>query len=159
VFLIPGNRLVRATLAGLLLCSLVFASAQQSSKLLKIEAQLVWGTNDGKSPDPKHKPVDADVRKKFENIPFKYTNYFEVNRQTLEVPVGGSQRKPMSKKCEIEIKDLGNDKIEVANFSQKDGQNKELGRGSHPLPKHEILILGGNAPNSNAWFVVLKRVE
>jgi len=27
------------------------------------------------------------------------------------------------------------------------------------LPKGEMLVLGGNAPNSTAWLVALKRIE
>jgi hypothetical protein len=27
------------------------------------------------------------------------------------------------------------------------------------LPKGEILVLGGNAPNASAWLVILKRID
>jgi hypothetical protein len=27
------------------------------------------------------------------------------------------------------------------------------------LPKGEILVFGGNAPNATAWLVILKRIE
>ena len=53
---------------------------------LKVEAQLVWGTNDKESPDPKHKQVSEEVRKKLLELPLKWTNYFEVNRKLLSIP-------------------------------------------------------------------------
>jgi hypothetical protein len=27
------------------------------------------------------------------------------------------------------------------------------------LPKGEILVLGGNAPNASAWLVIVKRID
>jgi len=27
------------------------------------------------------------------------------------------------------------------------------------LPKGEILVLGGNAPNATAWLIILNRIE
>ena len=59
---------------------------------LKLEALLIWGTNDTQSPDPKHKPVTPEVRKKLEELPFKWTSYFVVNRKVL-----GSRRRPPSR--------------------------------------------------------------
>ena len=35
---------------------------------LKFQAQLVWGTSDDRSPDPKHKPVEPEVRQKLERV-------------------------------------------------------------------------------------------
>ena len=41
---------------------------------MKLQVQLVWGTNDDHSPNPKHKPVEADVRKKLKELPLKWSN-------------------------------------------------------------------------------------
>ena len=30
---------------------------------MKLEVQLIWATNDRQSPDPTHKPVDAEILK------------------------------------------------------------------------------------------------
>ena len=45
-----------------LICVVPFAQAGE----LKLEAQLVWATNDKASPDPNHKPVEASLVKKFQ---------------------------------------------------------------------------------------------
>jgi len=39
------------------------------------------------------------------------------------------------------------------------GKGKEVVKRKQSLPKGEMLVLGGNAPNSTAWLVVLKRIE
>jgi hypothetical protein len=122
---------------------------------LKLQVQLLWGTSDDRSPDPKHKPVEADVKLKLKDLPLKWSNYFEVNRKDFEVPASGSGKVPLSEKCELEVKSLGGPKLEVVLF----GKGKETLRRTQTLNKGEMLVLGGNAPNATAWLVVLKRIE
>ncbi len=124
---------------------------------LKLEAQLIWGTDDAKSPDPKHKPVDPDLRKKLDDLPLKWKNYFEVNRKRFNVPKKGSNKVSMSEKCELEVKNIDGKSVEVSLISKRKGDT--LWKRTQPLPKGEILIYSGNAPNSTAWLVTLKQVE
>ena len=140
--------------AGFALVALANVSAQAAD--LKFEAQLIWGTNEKESPDPKHKPISPDIKKKLEGLPLKWANWFVVNTDTFSVPHGGSKRVHLSEKCEIEVKDLGNSKIEVTHY----GKGKEVWKGAQSLNKGEIFpVLGGNAPNATAWLMVLKRLE
>ena len=122
---------------------------------LKLEAQLIWGTNDALSPDPKHKPVERDVARKLKDSPFKWTNYFEVTRKQFTVPQGGTVRVAMSKDYEISVRYLGGSSIEVSPF----GKGQPLGKITQALPKGELLVTGGNAPNFTAWFVVLRQAD
>jgi hypothetical protein len=122
---------------------------------MKVEAHLVWGTNDKQSPDPNHKPVNAEVKKALLDLPLKWENYFEVNKLTVEVPAMGSQKVAMSKKCEIEIHDLGKSRIEVLHF----GNGKQDLKRTQAFGKGETFVIGGNAPNATSWFVVLKRLN
>lgn len=121
----------------------------------RLEIHLVWGTNDDRSPDPSHKPVDSEVKDKLKELPLKWSNYFEVTRKTVEVTTTSASRVALSDKCELEVKSLTTSKIEVTLF----GKGKETLKRSQALPKGEMLVLGGNAPNSTAWLVVLKRIE
>ncbi len=139
-------------LAGLVLGSAPGAGTVPS---LKLEALLIWGTNDAQSPDPKHKPVTEDVQKKLQELPFKWSRYFVVNRKLLEVPLKGSARVAMSEKCEIEVKNLGSATVEVSLF----GKREHVLKRTQPLLKGDTLVLGGNAPNATSWFVVLKQTE
>lgn len=122
---------------------------------MKLEAQLVWASNETKSPNPKHKPVDADVRQKLASLPLKWSNFFEENRKTIHVAEGVTQQVELSGKSVVEVKHLQADKVQVTLF----GNGKEVWKGVQPLPKNEILVLGGNAPGNSAWLVTLKRVE
>ncbi len=122
---------------------------------LKLQVQLVWGTNDDHSPDPKHKPVEAAVRAKLKELPLKWNNYFEVNRKDFELPPAGVSKVPLSEKCALEVKSLSGSKLEVTLI----GKGKETLKRTQALPKGEVLVLAGTAPNATAWLVVLKRME
>lgn len=145
-------RLVGAGLALVLLLAWGGVSAQNAD--LKFTAILVWGTNDSRSPNPKHKPVEAEIKKKLKGLPLKWTNYFEVARTNMAVPLKGSQKVELGR-CELEVKDLGNPNLEIAQY----GRGKPVVRQIQTLPRGEILVLGGNAPNNTAWLVMLKRTE
>ena len=123
---------------------------------LKLEAQLVWGTNDKKASNPDVKPVEDEVRKKLAELPLRWTNYFEINRKKFDVPRGKSGRAALSEKCAVEVKSLEGKKVEVVWYNKK---GDLVGKQSQPLGKGEMIVLGGNAPNSTCWLLTLKRLE
>jgi len=122
---------------------------------LKLEAVLVWGTNDEKPLSGELKPVTEDIAKKLNCLPFKYTNYFEVNRKQFSVKDAGSEKVRMSKDCVITVKNLEGGKVEVTLI----GKGQPVGTITQQLKKGKCLVTGGNAANSTAWFVVLKQVD
>jgi hypothetical protein len=151
---------IRATPPIWLFAALTFLgpavpAAQAGSSGMKVQVLLIWATNDPKSPKPEHKPVEADIRKKLEELPLKWSHYFEEKRKVLEIPKGEMQRVSMSGTCETELKNTDGSRIEITHF----GKGKNLGTRSQAFPKGEIIALGGNAPNSTGWLLVLKRVE
>jgi hypothetical protein len=122
---------------------------------LRYEAILIWGTDDAKPPEGKdYKPAEPEIRNKFKKL-FKWSNYFEVRRTTFTLAPGIKQRVQISPKCELDVKDSGNSNVEVVLF----GKGKEVARQKQGLPKGELLVLGGDAPNATAWLVVLKRLQ
>lgn len=122
---------------------------------LKLEAQLIWGANVEKSPDAKHKAVDSKVEKKLKKLPFKWQNYFEVNRQKFSVAEGETKKLVLSKDCEIKVRNAGHNTVELQIF----GKGESVGKISQALPKEELLVTGGNAANFTSWFVVLYQVD
>lgn len=140
---------------SLLIWSQSTGKAIAADPVLKLEAQLIWGTNDPQSPDPSHKPVDADVLKKLAALPLKWSNYFSVNRKGFIVPLASTSKVPLSEKCRMEVKNLDGTRIEIALF----GRGEQVLKRTQALPKGEILVLAGNAPNATAWLVTLKRME
>ncbi len=141
---------IRAAILGCLFLGTAAVAADS-----KLEAQLVWGTNDKDSPNPNHKPVDAKVRERLQQLPLKFTNYFLVNQKTFTLPATGSQRVQLSHKCDIEVKKQSEDEVEVSVI----GKGAQVVKRRQPLPKGEMLVVGGNAPNSTAWLVIVKKLE
>jgi hypothetical protein len=131
------------------------ASARAASGDMKIEVQLIWATNDKEDPNKAHKPVAPDILEKLKELPLKWANYFEVNKVTLDIPKGESRKGKLSDKCEVEVKNLDGAQVEVALIGKGDPVWKRI----QALPKGDVLVLGGNAPNSTAWLVALKRIK
>ena len=71
------------------------------------------------------------------------------------MPQGGEKKEPMSKHCEIVVKNLGGDKVEVQLF----GKGNLVEKRTQSLPKGNCLIIGGNAENTTSWFVVLSQID
>src|SRR5437867_10394459 len=96
--------------------SLMFALGESRllAKDMILEVQLIWGTTNAVSPNPKHKPVEADVQKKLNELPLKWSNYFLVKSNRFEVAANGTTKVPLSEKCAIEVKNLGHSTVEVA---------------------------------------------
>jgi hypothetical protein len=121
----------------------------------KMEARLIWGTNDDKSPNPNHKPLDGELAKKLREMPLKWKNFFEVNRQVFTITDQRYTNIVMSKKCAIEVKDKGANNVTVKLY----GEGKQVNRVDKPLPKGEVLTIGGDAKDNNAWFITVRPVN
>jgi hypothetical protein len=129
-------------------------SRSQGAEQLKLEVVLVWGTDDTKPPDGKnYKPLDPETRKQLKAL--KWKNYFEVKRIPVTVTTASPQKVELSEKCSLEVKAFGNSVVEATLF----GKGKETIKVKQALPKGEILVPAGNAPNENAWLIILKRLE
>src|SRR4051812_18032079 len=106
----------------------------------KLEARLIWGTNDEKSPNASHKKLEGEMAKKLGEMPFKWKNYFEVNRQSFSINEKEYKKVVLSDKCYIEVKDKGDSKVTVKLY----GDGKMAQRVDKPLPKDETLTIGGD---------------
>jgi len=138
------------------LLAIAFLAGTAHAQNLKVEAQLIWGTNDPQSPDPKHKPIEASLAKKLSNSPYRWKNYFEVNRVVVDVPVSVTKTNvPISKHCKLDIKNVGDNRVEVTLHG--DGKPVIGHKGS--LANGWQLILSGDAKNDTAWLVVIKKAD
>jgi hypothetical protein len=129
-------------------------SAHAGSGEMNIEAQLIWGTNDTK-PDSKLRPVGAVLSGKLKHSPFKWERYFEMHREDFKVNLNEEKIITMSRNCVIKVTNLGNDQVKF----QLVGKGKLVNTVSQVLPKGQLLITGGDAENSTAWFVVLRQID
>ena len=135
---------------GLMALPLLTGAARADQ--VRVEVTLVWATNDERSPDPKHKPVDAELARKLGRSPYRWKNYFEVSRQKLAIPTGQAKKDlKISDKCTLDIKNLGNNWAEIKLY----GDGRLISTHKEELP----LILAGDAKNDTAWLVVIRNVE
>ena len=139
----------------LAVCGLfLFPSGLQArAEDLKVEARLVWGTNDPKSPDSKHKALDTSLSRKLGKI-FKWRNYFEVNQKEVTIPMNVAKKIQMSDKCMLEVRNLGGNRVEVKLY----GSGKLVNRTEQNL-RGDWLTIAGDSENNTAWFVVLKLAD
>src|SRR5215472_15479464 len=100
-----------AVLLGLSL-SLPHLGAAGSPEM-NVQAVLVWGTNGEKPPNKNLKELEPELARKLSKSPYKWKNYFEVDRRLVTIPTNTSKRVPMSEHCELDVKNLGDDRIEV----------------------------------------------
>jgi hypothetical protein len=141
-------------LTALTLLSGVAVSGQAAD--MKFRAYLAWGTDESKPPAGKdYKQLPPEIKSELKKLPLKWTNWFQVNVKDFKVGEGAVKKVPISEKCQLDVGSLGDPNIEVVLI----GKGREVMRRKQSLQKAEILVLGGNAPNSTAWLVVLKRLE
>ena len=130
------------------------ASARAQSANATFEVLLIWGTNDTKT-DPKLKPADPALAEKLKKSPFKWEHYFEMHHEKLPLKLNEEQTVKMSRNCVISITNLKDDQVKFQLY----GKGTLANTVSQGLPKGQLLVTGGDAENSTAWFVVLRRVE
>lgn len=138
-----------------LLMAIAAVAMPAAAEELKIEAMLIWATNDDKSPNPKHKPVEPKLAEEFRKI-FTWKNYFEVNRTHGVVPNRGTKPFKVSDKCVVEITELEGPKVEVKLIGEGNALNKttkSLSRGSY------FTLGGGDKKNGSAWFVIISQLD
>ncbi len=134
------------------LCALMVWPAGAAE--LKLEARLIWGTNDGNFRDPKYKPVDQATAEKFRKI-FQWKHYYEITRREVIVPSRSTRKIPMSGKCTIEITELQGPKVGVTLI----GEGKPVNRTTKDLTKGESFTLAGDLRDGSAWFVMITELD
>jgi hypothetical protein len=135
--------------------ALVLAAATASSHAadLKLEAKLLWGTNDDKC-DGTCKTMDKDLASKLHGM-FKWQNYYEITNQTTAIPLNQSRNLKMSGHCTLQIKNVGGSRIEINCI----GDGKQVCKSASTLVPPKWLVLAGNDTNDTAWFIALRSVD
>ena len=149
--------------ALLLFCLYLFlgvgSSAFAGDASIRLQATLVWGTNDDKAKFPDLTEVNPDLKKKLRRY-FKWKTYLQINKKVETVADGKEERIQMSPKCVVKIEHQGAadgnaQKIRV----QLLGEGKRVIDHAQPIRPGQTLTLAGNDRNDTAWFVVVKRLE
>ena len=125
------------------------------AKELKIEAKLIWGSNEEKSPKKEHEPVDEATAAKLRKV-FKWKNYFVEKKVTGTVPSRGSNQFKMSEKCTIEITELEGPKVEVKLI----GKGQPVHKALKELHKGEWFVYTGDDDKHEcSWFVIITELD
>jgi hypothetical protein len=146
------HKITGAALAFLLLLSV---SARAADTDLKLEAQLIWGSNEAPAKDATNNLVGSRIEKKLKRLPFKWEHYYVVNTQVFTAPPGETKKVKMSGDCEIVVKNTGDERVELSLI----GKGKPVGKITQSLRKGQTLVTGGNAENLTGWFIVLRQVD
>ena len=118
---------------------------------LKFEAKLLWGTDEANPKDPDLKDVDPKIVEKLRSV-FKWKSYFEIeSKKDVVVPKGVQTKLKMSAKCQLEIRNLGEERVEVTLV----GEGKRVVNRKQTVNPGELIVLGGEGQNATAWFVIL----
>jgi hypothetical protein len=137
----------------------VLIPARLAAGEFKLEARLVWGTNQPRPTGSSFAALDDISRDKIR--PFKWTNYWVVNTVSAPVEKGNPKLINLSTKCAIDINDLGNGNVEIRLFELKEGAKPKLVKpvqhSLSALKKGEYCILAGDDKKvwDDAWFVIL----
>lgn len=138
-----------ALLLGLALDFFPLALASAPTET-KVQALLVWGTNESQPAGKSFKELDAKLRERLAHI-FKWRNYFEVSRKSAGVTPSKPQLVRLSDECSVDIKILPENQAEVKLI----GKGKTIVIRRHSLAKPDALVLAGDDKNDTAWFLVL----
>ena len=125
-----------------------------SAREIRLEAKLIWGTNDEKSPKKEHVPVDEATAERLRKV-FKWKNYFVENKVIGVVPNRGSNQFALSSKCKIEITELEGPKVEVKLV----GNGKAVHKAIKEIKKGEWFVYSGDDKNESAWFVIITELD
>jgi hypothetical protein len=137
----PIARLVCAALFFFLFAGVTARAADSD---LKLEVQLVFGTNEAMT---NAKPVAPQIEKKLKKLPLKWGSYYVISSQkfsltqdaTNYLALGGS---------EMIVKNLGKEKVELTMIDR--------GTITQSLKKGQTLVTNVRDPNS---FVVLRQAD
>jgi hypothetical protein len=140
---------------NLLLASLAFSLTALPVRAadLKLEARLIWGSNDEKE-TVKYEPLDSELADKLHRT-FKWKNYYEITNKTASIAVSKSADLRMSDACVIRVLNTGASRVEVSCI----GHGKQVHKGTYTLVPPQWLVLGGNGSDNTAWFVGLRAVD
>jgi hypothetical protein len=119
----------------------------------RVEVILVWATHVAKTNDASLKELEPQLTKKLRKT-YKWDLYYEVRRKEATVSRKDLTKVPISEKCELDIKHLGEERFEVNLI----GKGKAVHRTVDSLAQGHIIILGGDDKNDTAWLVLIREL-
>ena len=148
-------RVVIALFHALLLTAFVVGMGGARADDLRLQAQLIWGTDGEKPAGVNCKDVEPALRKRLSRI-FKWKHYYEMRRRQVTVPTKRTPRLEMSKQCLLKFTIAEKDVVEVKLIGE--GRlTKTVRQPVKALRNGDLLVLAGETKDNinDAWFVVI----
>jgi hypothetical protein len=139
----------RLACAALLFLLIAGVSARAADKDLKLEAQLVLGSNEAQASG---RPISAQIEKKLKHLPLKWGHYSVINSQQITLAKNESKDVSLSSECQISVTNLGGERVKLTLM----GNGQNIGKITQSLKKGQTLVAGGSAGNN---IVVLRQMD
>jgi len=136
--------MTRLVCAALLLLLFAGVTAHAGDGTMKLEAQLVVGSND---PQTKGKPVSPQIERKLKRLPLKWGSYFVVSSQQFSLAQDESKALVLGG-SDLVVKYIGRERVELTLVNR--------GKISQSLHQDQTLVTNVKDENS---FIVLRQVN
>ncbi len=127
------------------------------TKPLRLQAQLIWGTDGPKPADASCQDLAPDLHKRLSRI-FKWKHYYEIRRRQVCVSPRKVRRLEMSDRCLLKFSLPEAEMVEVQLIGE--GRlTKTMRQPAKALRNGELLVLAGETKDNinDAWFVVISQ--
>jgi hypothetical protein len=129
----------------------------KSAELQSFQAVVVWATDDEKPPEKEEElhPAEPDLKEKIKFL--KWKNYFQVgDRKHVQIKPGETKEVQLSHKCKLKLHATLQQGLEVELIAVDGDKNKPVLKKNQTMPLKDILVIGGDDKDANAWLVVLR---
>jgi|SRR5580765_4044556 hypothetical protein len=140
-------------IALLVLLCLSAARLSAAESGIRVEAILVWATHVAKTNDASLKVLEPQLTKKLRSA-YKWDLYYEVKRKEATVFGKDPTHIQISEKCSLDIKHLGEHRVEV----HLTGKGKAVSRSVESLAHGYLMVFGGDDKNDTAWLIVIREL-
>jgi len=139
------------SLALVFLLAAVGAHAEE----IKLEAKLIWASNEPTSPKKEHKLVDEATAEKLRKIRPQWQYFFVETNVVQIVPSRGSNKFTLSKECTLEITELEGPRVEVKLI----GNGKPVHKTIKEIKKGSWFVYTGDDKHESAWIVIVTQLD
>jgi len=122
---------------------------------IKLEAKLIWASNEPTSPKKEHKLVDEATAAKLRKIRPQWKYFFVETIVVKTVPSRGSNKFVLSKECTLEITELEGPRVEVKLV----GNGKDVHKTIKEISKGGWFVYTGDDKHESAWIVIVTQLE
>lgn len=157
-FMVQKHRIIRWLFQWLGVC--LFCGSVACAAEVKVQAQLVWGTDTAKADSKDLVELDATIRERLRR-PLRWKHYFVMRSLSEEIPEKETKHFVLSKRCSIEVRKATEKELEFKIYSLKEGEEPKLVKTDRiPIEQWNsghILVFGGDSKDNwdDAWFVIL----